>query len=70
MISFTLLGSGLVCLIATASLLTGLLRSAKASSQVTEEQQDRFVGEDDQDLKDEENLIRHGVLRVAHSVSR
>ena len=41
MISHLLEAFAGVFLIATVSLLAGLLRSAKASSQVTEEQQDR-----------------------------
>jgi hypothetical protein len=53
MISFVLLGSGVACFVACASLLAGLLRSAKASSQVTEEQQDQSVHIDEQDSKEE-----------------
>jgi hypothetical protein len=49
MISFILLGSGVACFVAGASLLAGLLRSAKASSQITEELQDKSVQIDKQD---------------------
>lgn len=52
MISSVVLGSGVACFLAGASLLAGLLRSAKASSQVTEEQQENSVQKDEQDSKE------------------
>jgi hypothetical protein len=64
MISFVLLGSGVACFVAVASLLAGLLRSAKASSQVTEEQQDQSVQNDEQDSKE---ALKN--LRALRSVS-
>jgi hypothetical protein len=45
-----------VFLIATVSLLAGLLRSAKASSQVTEEQQEKPDGQHAEGLQQPEGL--------------
>ncbi len=53
MISHILEGVGVLYLIAMVSLLIGLLRSAKASSQVTEEQQDRLAEKDTQRLEEQ-----------------
>jgi hypothetical protein len=64
MISSVVLGSGVACFLAGASLLAGLLRSAKASSQVTEEQQENSVQKDEQDSKEE---LKN--LKVLRSVS-
>jgi hypothetical protein len=52
MITFALLGTGVACFVAGASLVAGLLRSAKASSQLTEEQQDSSVQNEEQDPKE------------------
>ncbi len=43
MVGFILLGTGVVSMVAAASLVTGLLRTAKAASSVTEEEQDKIV---------------------------
>jgi hypothetical protein len=43
MVGFILLGTGIVSMVAAASLVTGLLRTAKAASSVTEEEQDKIV---------------------------
>jgi hypothetical protein len=51
MVGFILLGTGVVSLAAAASLLTGLLWTAKASSRVTEEEHDRTVENSGQDWK-------------------
>ena len=44
-------------LAATASLLTGLLRTAKAASKVTEEEQDKFARADVEDWKDAQSAV-------------
>jgi hypothetical protein len=43
MVGFILLGTGVVSMVGAASLVTGLLRTAKAASRVTEEEQDKTV---------------------------
>jgi hypothetical protein len=53
MIIHILEGVGVLYLIAMVSLLIGLLRSAKASSQVTEEQQDRLAEKDMERLEEQ-----------------
>jgi hypothetical protein len=49
MVGFILLGIGVVSMAAVATLLTGLLRTAKAASRVTEEEQNKLVGTDVED---------------------
>jgi hypothetical protein len=51
MISHLLEGLAGVFVIATITLLAGLLRSAKASSRVTEEQQDTLVHDDEKHVE-------------------
>jgi hypothetical protein len=63
MITFALLGSGIACFVAGASLLAGLLRAAKASSHAGEEQQDESVQNDKRDAK--EDLANLTILRSA-----
>jgi hypothetical protein len=46
MVSLILLGTGVVSMAATASLLTGLLLAARTASKVTEEQQEKVVEKD------------------------
>jgi hypothetical protein len=43
MVGYILLGTGVVSMAVTASLLTGLLSTARASSRVTEEEQGKAV---------------------------
>ena len=52
MIRYLFEGLAAVALIGMVTLLTGLLRSAKSSSQVTEEQQDHLSPNEDQHLED------------------
>jgi hypothetical protein len=55
MVGFILLGTGVVSMAVTASLLTGLLWTARAASSVTEEEQHKLAGRDGQDWKEAES---------------
>jgi hypothetical protein len=65
MIRYLFEGLAAAGLIGMVSLLSGLLRSAKSSSQVTEEQQDHLTPNEDQHLEDRPGRTDRARLRTA-----
>ncbi len=65
MIRYLFEGLAAVALIGMVTLLSGLLRSAKSSSQVTEEQQDHLTPNEDQHLEDQPGQQNRVSLQTA-----